>query len=114
MTIDWDRLRDRTDYSVIVYDNFHHANAEEAYAIFGFADAETALSHCKQMVDGCLQEAAEPGFDADMIYGRYTAFGDDPTVHSPRGAPEVRFSAWTYARENAGRFMIAASKGDAV
>jgi hypothetical protein len=105
MPIDWKKLKAATDYAIIVYDNYHHGDSSEAYVDFGYRDPESALAKCREIIEICLAEEAEPGLDAHAIYNRYTMFGDDPAISSPTGAPEVIFSGWVYAKENAARFV---------
>ena len=86
-------------------DNYHHGDSDEQYAIPGFRSADEALAKCHDIVEACLRECANPGRDADAILACYKMFGDDPSIGSPTGMPEVKFSGWGYAAEAAERFV---------
>ena len=42
-------------YVVMMDDNFHHGDASERYRYGEFADAGTAVEHCRRIVDEYLQ-----------------------------------------------------------
>lgn len=92
-------------YVVIIKDNFHYQDSEVMRVLPGFLTAADALAKCQSMVEICLAECAEPGSSAEAIFGCYQMYGDDPWIRSPCGKPEVRFSAWEYAQEQAHRFV---------
>ena len=106
MTVDWALIRSMPDcYHVIVSDNYHYQDPDEQYAITGFASEAEALAECREIVERCLVDFAEPGKSADEVYSAYTMFGDDPSIVGAKGSSPVKFSGWNYAREHAGRFV---------
>ena len=87
-------------YVVMVDDNFHYMDEgeDERYKPGEFADAGLAIGHCRKIVDEYLESAYKAGMSASDLWDRYVSFGEDPFILSV-GAPEVRFSAWEYAKE---------------
>jgi hypothetical protein len=92
-------------YHVIVRDNYHYRDEAEAYAITGFRTEADALAKCHKIVDQDLEANAEPGRTAEDIFGYYTMFGEDPSIVGPKDKPDVTFSGWHYAKEQAHRFV---------
>jgi hypothetical protein len=89
-------------YKVMIDDNFHYMEGDERTASRTFATAEQALEACRSLVDRSLMhEYEQGGVTAESLYDRYTDFGDDPFVVALDGAPEVKFSAWSYAKQRA-------------
>ena len=85
-------------YKVLVDDNFHYMDEDERYCAGEFPDAESALADCRRIVDECLESAYRPGMSAAQLWEGYVGFGEDPFIVSV-GSPEVKFSAWDYARQ---------------
>lgn len=85
-------------YVVMVDDNFHYMDEDERYKHGEFADADVAIEHCRQIVDEYLASAYKPGMSAIELWDSYVSFGEDPFVVCV-DAPQVRFSAWEYAKE---------------
>ena len=85
-------------YVVMVDDNFHYMDEDERYQHGDFADAEVAIENCRRIVDEYLESAYQPGISAHELWDSYVSFGEDPFILSV-DAPEVRFSAWDYAKE---------------
>lgn len=108
MTVNWRAVFAETaTWTVIVRDNYHYQDDDEASTITGFVTAEAALDKCRRLVEASVQDCAEPGRDAATIVGYYQMFGDAPSIISPRGQPPVAFSAGDYARETAARLTTA-------
>lgn len=104
MAVDWNKLRDHNVYyNIIVYDNYHYQDSEEAYMILGFETAEDAIKKCREIVEQSITECSNKHTTSDSIYCCYTMFGEDPAICSPAGAEQITFSGWTYARECADR-----------
>lgn len=88
-------------YTVFVDDNFHYQD-QDARTLHGrFETAQAALAACQKIVDDCLLHLHKPGMTGVEMFEAYTGFGDDPFIIA-EGAPEVEFSAWTYAEQRAG------------
>ena len=85
-------------YVVMVDDNFHYMDEDERYKHGEFADAGLAIGHCRRIVDEYLESAYKAGMSASELWDSYVSFGEDPFILSV-DAPEVRFSAWEYAKE---------------
>lgn len=85
-------------YVVMVDDNFHYMDEEERYKYGEFADAGLAIEHCRRIVDEYLDSAYKAGMSESELWSNYVLFGEDPFILSV-DAPEVRFSAWEYAKE---------------
>lgn len=96
-------------YRIIVHDNVHYQDRDEAYEIGGFSSLEAALTRAKEIVEWSLREAAEPGRSAEAIFSYYRTFGDDPQVVGPPGE-QVDFSAWDYARARSADFVLPAAE----
>lgn len=104
--VNWAEIHKYPDcYAIIVYDNYHAHDPDEAYAIAGIETAEEALEKCRSIVGWSLEEGAEPGRTAQDIIGYFKMFGDTPILRCPEGKPGVRFSALAYANEVAERFV---------
>ena len=88
-------------YDVIVADNFHYMDRSEHYGSGRFKTAEDAAAHCREIVDEFLLSALTPGMTAEALWTSYMMFGEDPFIVGV-DAPQVRFSAWNYARERCG------------
>ena len=98
-------------YKVMIDDNFHYMDEDERsdYAVFPTADE--ALEACRRLVDRELLAQYQDGEDADALYERYTAFGQDPFIVATAGAPNIAFSAWTYARDRARELAAPGEEG---
>jgi hypothetical protein len=93
-------------------DNFHYMADDERSAHGTFATAEQALDACRRRVDQSLvHEYQQGGVTADALYDRYTDFGDDPFVVALDGAPNVKFSAWNYAKQRAAELTAPGEEG---
>jgi hypothetical protein len=87
-----------SSYTVLVYDNYHYMNQDDApYRLGEFDTCEAAVAACMRIVDQFLNSQHKPGVTAEHLWDVYTAFGDDPGVISPDNS--CHFSAWDYARQ---------------
>jgi hypothetical protein len=98
-------------YKVMVDDNFHYMEGDGSPADGTFATAEDALDACRGVVDESLVWEYRDGATADELYERYIDFGDDPFVVAVGGAPDVKFSAWTYAKQRAAELAAPGQEG---
>jgi hypothetical protein len=99
-------------YRVMCDDNFHYMEGDERSAHGTFASAEEALDACRRLVDRSLMhEYAQGGVTAEALYDRYTDFGDDPFVVALDGAPDVKFSAWSHAKQRAAELTAPGEEG---
>lgn len=106
MSVDWEKIRTMPDrYHVIVRDNYHYQDEDEAYVITGFETEADAMAKCQEIVEQDLVSNAEPGRTAEDIFGYYKMFGEDPSIISPKDKPSAAFSGWAYAKEHAHRFV---------
>jgi hypothetical protein len=90
----------KSQFKVIVADNYHYMDREAAFELPPFDDLDRAIAACKKIVDDFLASAYEPGMTAESLYSSYTSFGEDPYIVSEE-VEGVPFSAWKYAREQA-------------
>ena len=88
-------------YKVMVDDNFRYGEEDERSEYGTFATAEEALETCRRLVDEALLAQYKDGETADHLFERYKSFGDDPFVVALDPAPNIEFSAWTYAQRRA-------------
>lgn len=84
-------------YVVMVDDNFHFMDKGSRYRLGDFEDADTAVDHCRRIVDEYLASALEPGMTSGALYKSYAMFGEDPYICCV-DVPPVSFSAWGYAQ----------------
>ena len=106
MSVDWEKIKTMPEsYHVIVRDNYHYQDDDEAYALTDFATEADALAKCQKIVEQDLESYAEPGRTAEDIFGYYKMFGDDPSIVIPKDKSSVTFSGWAYAKEEAHRFV---------
>jgi hypothetical protein len=99
-------------YKVMTDDNFHYQEEDQRSRSGAFATAEEALDACRRLVDeSLLHEYEQGGVTAEALYDRYIDFGDDPFVVALDGAPGVKFSAWTYARQRAAELTAPGEEG---
>jgi hypothetical protein len=96
-------------YKVMVDDNYHFMDEDERYELGVFDSAEAAIAACRRIVDEWLQHGYKPGMSADQLYEGYVGFGEDPFIVPLEDAPQVKFSAWDYARERS--VVICAATG---
>jgi hypothetical protein len=82
-------------YQVYVDDNFHYMDEDQRYLDGSYADCQSAINRCMQIVDGFLMSAYKEGMPAEELLSKYTSFGEDPWITSKED--ECKFSAWTYA-----------------
>ena len=85
-------------YQVLIDDNYHHMDESHRTSGGSYADLESAIRACKEIVDRSLEECHEPGMTAAELFGKYKMFGEDPFVAGAESG-SVPFSAWTYAEE---------------
>ena len=87
-------------YKVFIDDNYHYMDESHRYEHGTFETADEAIAACRKIVDSILEENHIPGMSAPELYLRYTHFGEDPFIVTiDRAAPDVAFSAWSYAKE---------------
>ena len=86
-------------YQVYVDNNFHYLDESERYLAGSYADCETALKKCVEIVENSLLNEYKPGMSERELVDRYKSFGEDPWISSPHD--ECRFSAWEYAERRA-------------
>lgn len=98
-------------YKVMVDDNFHYTDEDERSEYGTFPTAEEALEVARRLVDDALLAQYVDGETADRLFERYKSFGDDPFVVAFGGAPDVAFSAWTYARQRAQELAAPGQEG---
>lgn len=84
-------------YVVMVDENFHYMDKEYRFNDGNFESAEAAVEHCRALIDDFLQSNHVPDATAEGLYLQYTTFGEDPFIVCD-GVPNVRFSAWDYAK----------------
>jgi hypothetical protein len=60
-----------------------------------YANCETAVARCRQIVDESLRASYRNGMTAADLFRHYRMFGDDPWIATPDAC--CTFSAWTYA-----------------
>jgi hypothetical protein len=87
-------------FRVLVEDNFCCAWSEETWQAGEYDDYDTALAHCKRIVEECLHELYEPGMTVEGLNNAYKHLGEDPWIAGPTSDRE-HFSAWRYAGERA-------------
>ena len=87
--------KEKKKYTVYVDDNFHYMDEEERYKSGEFDDCESAMKHCKEIVDEYLINAYKSGMTWDQLLSSYKSFGEDPWISS--SDESCKFSAWNYA-----------------
>ena len=87
-------------FRVIVYENSHYQDPDEAYEHGRFSSYQEAVRACRSIVDGFLRSALKPNMTSTELFTQYTTFGEDPRVGGEVGEPP--FSAWDYAKERCG------------
>jgi hypothetical protein len=90
-------MPDQPKYEVFVDDNAHYMDESERRSAGVFADCESAIQKCRELVIRCLQEEHTPGMTAAELLERYRSRGEDPWIAGP-GDP-CAFSAWGYAEQ---------------
>lgn len=85
----------KTQYKVMVDDNFHYMDESERYLSGIYATPEEAIQKCKIIVDEYLMSALKPDISVEELYRSYAGFGEDPWIDSGDGVNH--FSAWEYA-----------------
>jgi hypothetical protein len=87
------------NYRVLINDNAHYMDESERADHGVFANADEAVAACKEIVDDELKTMWKSGTTAKELYRLYVAFGPDPFIVPLNPSdPDVRFSAWTYAK----------------
>jgi hypothetical protein len=84
------------EYNVRVWDNFHDYDDDESYHFGTDGTYEEAVEAAQSIVLRSLRHEYKPGMTPEVLYDRYTDFGEDASVH-PDG-PGSHFSAWEYAK----------------
>jgi hypothetical protein len=97
-------------YLLYVDDNFHYTDESARYLSGTFDTAEAALKKARHIVDDFLESAHEPSMSAAQLYHSYVGFGEDPFIICEGDVPQVKFSAWDYARERCDVICGAAKK----
>jgi hypothetical protein len=87
-------------YTVFVDDNFHFMDQEARTMHGAFDTAQAAILACQKIVDDCLLHLHKPDMTPTAMFEAYCGFGDDPFIIA-KNAPEVAFSAWSYAEQRA-------------
>ena len=72
-----------------------------AFRIWDLRNRGGSSRTCRRLVDEALLAQYEGGETADQLFERYKSFGDDPFVVALDPAPNIEFSAWTYAQRRA-------------
>ena len=93
-------------YVVMVDDNSHFMDESSRYRLGDFADADTAIGHCRRIVDEYLASAHTLGMTADALYDNYVMFGEYPYVCCA-DVPAVGSSALDYAQERSSALCAA-------
>lgn len=89
-----------TAYRVVAYDNNHYTDESERTNHDVFGTAEEAVAACKAIVDEDLNTMWKPGTSEKELYELFLGFGQDAfAVPLTLNAPDVDFSACTYAKE---------------
>ena len=83
-------------YTVFVDDNFHYMDTSERYKLGEFADCQSAVAACKDVVEDFLAHC-DLHRSAEELFTYYKAFGEDPWISSEDKG--CRFSAWNYAEK---------------
>ena len=99
-------------FKVLVDDNFRYGREDERWQAGEYDDYESALAHCKRIVEECLKEQYAPGMTAEGLHGAYKHFGEDPWIFGPTNGHE-HFSAWKYAGERARAICTSESRDGA-
>jgi hypothetical protein len=84
-------------FTVLVDDTFHYMDTDERWTLGAFATAEEAVAASKAIVNAYLGETYAPSMNAEVLFLRYTQFGEDPFIVASDGE-RVAFSAWDYAK----------------
>ena len=86
------------EYLLRVDDNFHYMDKDYRTTAGEFDTWDEALAKAKSIVDDYLLRdiRGNPGISAELLYQRYTMFGEDPYII---GSDDREFSAWTYAEQ---------------
>jgi hypothetical protein len=84
-------------YHVYVDDNFHYMDEDERYLDGSYADCQSAINRCMEIVDRFLMDGYKEGMAAEELLSQYTSFGEDPWITGE--ANECKFSAWAYAEQ---------------
>lgn len=83
-------------FTVHVADNFHYMDDNETYTYCACPTWTEAVAAAREIVERFLAAEYQPGMTAEMLFAKYTSFGEDPyIVPTLEGAG---FSAWDYAR----------------
>lgn len=86
----------KNKYTVRILENFHFMDRSEEYSSGNFETYEEAVNKCKEIVDGFLESAYQPGDTANGLYLTYVHYGETPLVW---GRNLGTFDANHYARK---------------
>jgi hypothetical protein len=81
----------KSQYKVLVDDNYHHGNESDRYTAGSFTSLEEAIDKCKEITVKSLEDFYEEGISPEKLSAQWALFGDDPYVFGGSGA--VPFSA---------------------
>ena len=88
----------RYAYSLIVVDNFHMGDPDDAdeYEVGPFSTCEAAVNHARGIIDAFASEHAAGKTAADL-YKDWAQYGETPIIAT--NDPGCRFSGSGYARQ---------------
>jgi hypothetical protein len=92
-------LKEKQRFKVYVDENSHYKDESERYLKGDYADCETAVDVCKQIIDDFLKKAYGKDKTADQLWREYTTWGEDPFIVVTEGENNCAFSAWDYAKD---------------
>jgi hypothetical protein len=65
-------------YQIYVDDNFHYMDEDERYFGGSYADCQSAINKCMDIVNSFLMDAYKEGMTAAELLSQYKSFGEDP------------------------------------
>lgn len=92
-------------FTVFIDDNFWPTVESKREEHGEFETYEAALEAAKAIVDRSLAGEYTSGMTAEVLYGRYKSFGDDPFI-KPRPDGVEQFSAWKYAEQRCREYCL--------
>jgi hypothetical protein len=104
-------MKDKTKYTVLVDDNFHHMDESERYEKGSYDTAEQALEVCGEITRRSLKDLYEEGITPAKLHTQWLFFGEDPFI---RGGEKVLFSAREYITDELCAEVIAECTGPKV
>lgn len=81
----------KSQYEVLVDDNYHHANESDRYTAGSYVSLDEAIDKCREITIKSLEHFYEEGITPEALSAQWAMFGEDPYVFGGRGA--VPFSA---------------------